>query len=670
MFSTRFVLTLVLGAAALPLVSPAQQTYTYTKVLDNATLRPDKNLFKIGSNASPTFDGQWVVFRDSGPKDDGSLQAIFSYSLADKTLRNLVSLKTVIPGGTATFTELHLLDTAPTVRNGIVVFLGRNTAVSPFLEGIYSVPAVGGTITKIADSKTADPSGGTFNLFDSGGLQAGGFFFDGVTAAFHGQGPQATGIYIGKPDGSAAALVADSLHAWTASGIKVQNFNTPVVSGGNIVLTGDDGTDTAKGYNGLYLGQAGAGGVLTELLNSNQKLPGAGTVSHTRFSAPYFGFDGTLLAFRAEDTSPFPAAPTLYGLYWTDLTTHTINKIADINSTLPGLGKLLDIAAQGVAVSQGNVLFRAGDTTSGYPGNNALYLWNSGTSRRIVGVGDNLDGTALQAVHDPGPAALTGSSFAFIAELSSNNFAIYVATPVTATTPTVVSVNNSASYATNSLAPGQIVALFGSGLGPSTLATFALDPSNRIPTTVAGVQVLFNGTAAPVIYASDKQAAAIVPFEMAGQTNVQVIVQYNGKASVPVTMSVSNTQPGLFSANASGTGQGAIQNADITLNSSTNPAAAGSIVVLWLSGLGPMTPSPANGAIVTGTTLPALQFTPTVTIGGKPALIAYAGPAPLSVAGLYQINCTIPAGVPSGAAAVVVTSDGRQSQANLTVSVK
>src|SRR5664279_2166939 len=139
-------------------------------------------------------------------------------------------------------------------------------------------------------------------------------------------------------------------------------------------MAGTDGADPGKGYNGLYLGKAGNNGALTELVNSKQQLPG-GTNSafHTRFDAPYMAFDGTLAAFRADDAAA-PAASPLFGLYSTDLTSHAINKIADVNSTLPGLGKLKNIADQGVAVSQGNVLFRAADITAGYPGKSGLYL--------------------------------------------------------------------------------------------------------------------------------------------------------------------------------------------------------------------------------------------------------------------------------------------------------
>ena len=71
-----------------------------------------------------------------------------------------------------------------------------------------------------------------------------------------------------------------------------------------------------------------------------------------------------------------------------------------------------------------------------------------------------------------------------------------------------------------------------------------------------------------------------------------------------------------------------------------------------------------------GSPLPVLRYPVTVSIGGQNAQIVYSGAAPQAVAGLYQINCVIPAGTPAGPAAVVVTSDGRPSQTGLTVAVK
>lgn len=644
---------------AFALTAFGQPSYVFTRVVDNSTRRPDgEGVFNITTVTTPSFDGRWVVFRDNGNKDDGSLASIWSYDTTTGKLQCLVDLKTRVPGGVGTFYDFELLDSAPIVRRGTVIFVAHDGAIG---QGIYSVPVAGGAVARVADYNTADPSGGVFTAFDMGGRQAGAFAFDGVTAAFNGQGSARTlGNYTAKPDGSGLVMASDNLHPFTGAGGTVVNFNAPAISGNNVVMAGAESAAQSQGYNGIYLGRVGGGGVLTELVNSNQALPGnSNTNFHTRFNAPVLGFDGTLVTFRADDSGAF------YGLYWTDLLSHAINKIADVNSTLPGLGRLSGIADLGVSVSQGNVLFKASDAT----GQNGLYLWTNGEAVRVTGSADLLDGRPAQVLADPGPAALYGFGFAFNVNFASfGGPAIYVAKPA-ANSIAVSAVTNSASYAARSIAPGEIVTLFGTGIGPAALAGFSMDASNHIPAGLANTRILFNGIAAPLIYASDQFSAAIVPFELAGQTEAQVVVEYNGNSSAPFTMPVTNTAPGLFSIDQSGSGLGAVLNADGSVNSMANPAAPGSTIVLWLSGLGPTVPPLGSGS-VTPREAPALSYPAAVTIGGQTAQWVYQGPAPLAIAGLYQINCVVPAGLGSGPQLVTVTADGQQSQPNLMVSVQ
>jgi uncharacterized protein (TIGR03437 family) len=234
----------------------------------------------------------------------------------------------------------------------------------------------------------------------------------------------------------------------------------------------------------------------------------------------------------------------------------------------------------------------------------------------------------------------------------------------------LTSVNNAASYAASAIAPGEVVTLFGANLGPAALTMAAFDATNRLPVTLAGVRVLCNGTPAPLVYVSDSKIAAIVPFGVGAGGSTQVQVEYNGQLSNSLTVPVTNTMPGLYSADSSGFGPGAITYPDGSPNSAPNPAAAGSVVTLWASGLGALIPQPADGVLVTAQPLPVLQYPVSVTIGAQPAQILYQGPAPMAVAGLYQINCVVPGGVSPGAAAVGITSDGRHSQPNLTVAIQ
>lgn len=647
----------------------AQQGYSFIKIADNTTARTDgsNSNFNLSSGTAASFDGQWVVFRDAGIRDDLSLQSIWSYNTQNGKLTKLVSWATVVPGGTTTINDIQLSDTAPIVRSGTVVFLARSNNSS--VQGLYSIPAGGGAVTKLADTATISPSGSNFTAFDTVGRPAGGFSFDGATVTFWAQGAvQKAGLYSVRADGTGLALVADVNRPFPWQGGSVEQFTTPAVSGPNVLMLGLD-IFSASVYNGIYLGKPGTSGTVIELLNSTQRLPGdLNPAFRTKFDAPVLAFDGSLAAFRAEDTTASKASP-FAGLYWTDITkTGTLTKIADLSTALPGLGTLRAIADSGVAVSQGNVLFRAADAV----GRSALYLWQNGTFTRMISGGDQLGGQAVQNVADPLPSALSGTSFVFTATTGPGLApGVWLAkAPSSAATVTLNTVNNAGSYGFSSVAPGEIVTLFGTGLGPVTRQDFQVDSNGNIPAALGSETITFNGVAAPIIYISDKVSSAIVPFEVAGQATAQVLVKYNGVSSAPVTVSVTNTLPGLFSVDYSGSGPGVITYPDYTLNSAQNPAGAGAAIVLWLTGLGPLNPTQPNGFAVRGIVLPTLTYPVTVSIGGSNAQILYQGPAPTLVAGLYQINCIVPGGLPPGTAKVVVTADGRPSQDNLTLAVK
>jgi hypothetical protein len=367
-------------------------------------------------------------------------------------------------------------------------------------------------------------------------------------------------------------MVADSLHPFTPTVPVpllqlVMGFSPAAVSGGNVIIDGTTGLDPSTGYNGLYLGTPGGNGVVSEQLNSVQQLPGNSNANfHTRYDR-LLAMDGNLVAFTADDSNTL----TYHGLYTTTPGSHTINTIADVNSTLPGLGPLSAIAPGGISVSQGSILFRAADTTPGSTANN-LYIWKNGSSSRIIGSGDTLDGVKippLPGILDPGPGALFGSSFAF----NPYRSAIYLAAPASSAV-SISAITNAASGSTASVAPGEIVTLYGAGLGPASLAYFQFGANNLMPTQLAGVRVLFNGNPAPLIYASNGQVSAIVPFAVDGQSTAQIEVENNGAISSSVIVPITNTLPALFSANSSGSGQGAIQNGDGSYNRASNAAAA------------------------------------------------------------------------------------------------
>jgi hypothetical protein len=248
--------------------------------------------------------------------------------------------------------------------------------------------------------------------------------------------------------------------------------------------------------------------------------------------------------------------------------------------------------------------------------------------------------------------------------------------------PTITSIVNSASYASGSIAPGTIVTIFGTNLGAQTLTsgTFA---SGQMSTTVGGVQITFDGTAAPILYTRSNQAAVVVPFEVAGKSQVDVRAamsfgqggfpgggQIPGGAQLPggMQMTVATASPGIYTAGSTGTGQAAVINDSGSVNSASAPALRGSTVSIYLTGAGAMMPAGRSGAI--GTADHRIGAPVTVSIGGQEARVSYAGAAPSALQGLYQINAVVPSSINAGSVPLQITVGGVSSQNGVTLTVQ
>jgi uncharacterized protein (TIGR03437 family) len=256
-----------------------------------------------------------------------------------------------------------------------------------------------------------------------------------------------------------------------------------------------------------------------------------------------------------------------------------------------------------------------------------------------------------------------------VAATATKQFSLTINSPGTiSTSPN--GIVNAASYAGGGVAPGEIVAIFGSGIGPNTLASLQVNPNGTLETTLSGVQVLFDGNPAPLIYVSSTQVSAVVPYEVNGETSTQVQVIYQGQKSNVVTVPVTTAEPGIFSLDGSGSGAGAILNQDGSLNSPTNPAASGSIIVLYATGEGQTNPAGVDGEL-DGSPAPKPLQTVTATVGGLPATVIYAGGVSGLVAGVLQVNIQLPQGVtPANAVPVTLNIGGANSQTGVTAAIK
>ena len=212
---------------------------------------------------------------------------------------------------------------------------------------------------------------------------------------------------------------------------------------------------------------------------------------------------------------------------------------------------------------------------------------------------------------------------------------------------------NAASFLGGSVSPGEIVTLFGAGLGPRAVAGFSI-VDGAFDTQAADTRVLFDGVPAPLVYVHARQTSAVVPYQVSGRTQVQV--EYRGVRSDSVLLDAESAKPALFTQNSSGQGAGAILNQDFSLNTGAVPASAGSVVLLFATGAGQTNPAGVDGRIASDVLpVPRLAVTAELIVNSpgqqtrRPIDVLYAGAAPGLVSGMLQVNIRIPPESPPGA---------------------
>lgn len=191
-------------------------------------------------------------------------------------------------------------------------------------------------------------------------------------------------------------------------------------------------------------------------------------------------------------------------------------------------------------------------------------------------------------------------------------------------------------YIPASIAPGSLVRLTGRNLGPATEVRAQLDSSNRLPFTLAGVQVMFDNYLAPILSVKDSSIDCFVPFEVSNVTQVQA--QNNGQLSNVVRASVSPTAPQVL----------AIVNQDGNLNSAADPAPQGSVITVYSTGLGQTDPASVDGQV---NRAPAAQLATPVSyayIGQFQVAPQFAAAAVGMVSGISQVNLRVPLGFAAG----------------------
>ncbi|MEO8595699.1 MAG: S8 family serine peptidase [Candidatus Solibacter sp.] len=217
---------------------------------------------------------------------------------------------------------------------------------------------------------------------------------------------------------------------------------------------------------------------------------------------------------------------------------------------------------------------------------------------------------------------------------------------------------------TSPIAPGSYVSIFGSNLSDYsdevTLAPHAL------PLSLDDVTVSFDVPSAKIsvpghlTYVSPGQVNVQVPWELQGQTSAQVKVTLWGNSpGNVVTVPVADTAPSFFE-NSGIAAARDLNNATIT---TSNPAKRGSLIQLYMNGLGPVNGGPASGEYASSTPLVTTKGAPSVSIGGQNAEIQFSGMSPGSP-GLYQVNVYVPTGIAAGSASIALTINGVTTKAS------
>ncbi len=490
-------------------------------------------------------------------------------------------------------------------------------------------------------------------------------------------GSQATSIRLGSPTSVALDSFGNLYFSDTAA-----NRIRRVAPDGTIItiagadaagLQGDDGPASRAllnnptgiaidSENSLYVADTGN--------NRIRKITQIGQISTVAGGGSSTDDSGTGLA--AKLTQPLAVAADKNGNVYIAET--GANRIRLLNRA----GTLTTVAGVRSSLNQPRGLRVAdnGDVIFADSGSNTIRrLASTGEIETIAGnlsaglTGDG--GLAISAsLHNPSDVALDPDGSILISDTGNNRIRKLTVTTAGPVPPAAVTdtftITHSATLLEQPVAPGEVVSIFGAGLGPDTGAIGRITAAKTLETTVAGTQVLFDGTPAPLFYVQDKQINAQVPYIIAGRLETEVTIVVGGVVKGRKRIAVKQSVPGLLTLSG-GTGQVIAVNDDGNSNNPGNPAARGSIVTLYATGDGQLGSDAIDGKpYAAGKT----SYSVSVDFGGYSGEVLYAGRAPGFV-GLMQLNVRIPAQfVPSGAVPIILTVRGEASQPGATISIR
>lgn len=190
-----------------------------------------------------------------------------------------------------------------------------------------------------------------------------------------------------------------------------------------------------------------------------------------------------------------------------------------------------------------------------------------------------------------------------------------------------------------------------------------------LPTELADTQVLIAGQPVPLQFVSEGQINAIIPYDIPVNTQQQVVIRRGLTITVPEPVTIAPAQPAVFTVDSTGKGQGIVVDTSFRVVNAGNPAAEGDALIVLCTGLGEVAPPVAAGSPGPSDPL-AVTATPVqATLGGVPAAVGFSGLAP-GLIGIYQVNLTVPGGIPPGDQVPVILTIGDRASPPVTVSIR
>ncbi len=501
-------------------------------------------------------------------------------------------------------------------------------------------------------------------------------------AGFSGDGQAAVNAQLSAPAGVAVDAAGNVYIADTGNHrvrkIDASGTMMTIAGTGAPQYSGDGGLGVLAALNGptgLALDAAGNLYIADTGNHAVRKLTPAGVISTVAGTGSRgFSGDGGDPASAQLDSPAAVAIDSNGNLLVADSGNHRIRRISPDSSlgpgtitTIPDANAALWRTPSGLAVdSNGNFYVSDQDDQR------IFRVEPNGRVTTVAGTGSagfsGESGSPLEIMLS-GPQGLVADAAGnlYICDAGNNRIRKLTATAAAPAPVRSLTVVNAASFAPGPVAPGEIVSLMGDGIGSQQPLQIDMS-SGAASTQLGGIQVLFNGIPAPILFAGPNQINAQAPYGIAGVASVQIEVVAQGVTRAKTSAAVSAASPAIFTFGG-GAGQAAALNEDGTLNSPANPAPRGSIVTLFATGEGVRIAPVAEG-IPAPWPAPAPVLPVEVHVGDYAADIVYAGAAP-GLIGVLQINARVPSGyAPSGPLTVTLQVGSATSQSGVLVAVQ